>query len=262
VQRYGIEEPMHEFSRGFRGRFYLIVIRIVEKFTAGAAETIIVPSEYLRRVVSNWGVPKEKIVIIRNSFEREGALPTHAEARERLKATGKIIISAGRLVPWKGFGTLIEIVYELMDEIPGILLWIAGEGPERYRLEGLIEKYTLHGRVMLLGNLQKKELFEHVAAADVFVLNTFYEGFSHQILEAMAIGTPVVTTTSGGNPELLAHEREGLLVSYNDREGLKGGIKKMLSDDHFARSCAERAKEKADSFSTERMMEGIIKVLR
>lgn len=261
IQRYGEKRPMHEFSKHWSGKPYLIAIRIAQKITAGWAETIIVPSEYLRGVVSNWGVSKEKIVIIQNSFEKEGLLPARAQARENLKATGKIIISSGRLVAWKGFATLVDIMPDIMDEVPGAVLWIAGEGPERGRLEGLIEKHKLHGRVVLLGNLPKHDLFERLAASDVFVLNTFYEGFSHQILEVMAIGTPVVTTTSGGNPELLAHEREGILVSYDDREGIKDAIKRMLTDEAFARSSADRAKEKAESFSVDRMMEGVIGVL-
>ncbi len=261
VSGYGVNVPMDLFAKKFFGRPRLMAMKLVQIFVARMAQKVVVPSEFLRVVVSNWGVAKEKIVLVHNSFESEGDLPTYSEAREKLRVTGKVIFSAGRLVSWKGFETLVGLIPDLMDKIPGLTLWIAGEGPLLPRLEGQSMNLQIEERVKFLGRLSRKDLFDRLAASDVFVLNTFYEGFSHQILEAMALGAPVVTTTAGGNPELVTHEKEGILVSYDDAGGLKEGIIRVLTDESFAERCREMARIKAESFTKERTVNELIPYL-
>ena len=138
---------------------------------------------------------------------------------------------------------------------------IIGDGPEREKLELQITNYKLQKTVILTGNLFREKVLEYLAAADVFVLNTAYEGFSHQILEAMAIGVPIVTTDSGGNPELIENGKEGFLVKFNDKDGLKKKILEILKNPEIAGKLGEAASQKSREFSKERMIEKITRIL-
>jgi len=111
--------------------------------------------------------------------------------------------------------------------------------------------------VVLLGSLRQDKLFEYIKAADVFVLNTGYEGLSHQLLEVMSIGTPIVTTKVCGNPELMENDKEGILVSYNDKDALAKAINSVLAGENFS----ENAQKKVRQFSKEKMLTEIIKIL-
>ena len=104
-------------------------------------------------------------------------------------------------------------------------------------------------------------LLRYIKASDVFVLNTGYEGFSHQLLEVMDVGIPLITTKIGGNPEIIKDGENGLLVGYNDEKGLEKSITKLLSDKKYANKLAEEAKKKVKEFSEERMIKETINAL-
>ncbi|OGF49173.1 hypothetical protein A3G55_04430 [Candidatus Giovannonibacteria bacterium RIFCSPLOWO2_12_FULL_44_25] len=254
VQRFGVKEVLDDFLNK-KYSFKVELLRKVEKFVANRADKIIVPSEYLKSVVEKWGVRGEKIRVIYNAFDFKSV------GHQLRRPTSKLIISAGRLVPWKGFGTLIEIMPEILKEVPETRLVIIGDGPEREKLELQITNYKLQKTVILTGNLFREKVLEYLAAADVFVLNTAYEGFSHQILEAMAIGVPIVTTDSGGNPELIENGKEGFLVKFNDKDGLKKKILEILKNPEIAGKLGEAASQKSREFSKERMIEKITRIL-
>ncbi|MBI5742883.1 MAG: glycosyltransferase family 4 protein [Candidatus Niyogibacteria bacterium] len=260
------------FQKFKKRKFSLITeIRIfVERFVARQADEVIVPSGYLKNIVSMWGVPlfkkniiEERIMVISNSFEPPKIVFTKEEVQKELGLDGKIIFSAGRLVPWKGFVTLIEI---MKDEAQAKLL-IAGDGPDRKKLETMIDDLKLQDRVVLLGNLARAEVLKYLRASDLFVLNTGYEGFSHQILEALAMGCPIITTRVGGNTDIIADEKNGLLVNYNDKLALKTGIARLFNDDVLRERLADNGLHgdyAADRFTKERMinwLEGVLKLL-
>ncbi len=238
TQRFGVKEVLDEFLNkkyGWRVEF----LRTVEKFVAGRADKIIVPSEYLKKIIMAWGIEPEKIAVIYNSFEPPSPAITKEAARKELELslTEKIIVSAGRLVPWKGFGALREIMPEISKKFPGAKLFILNDEP-------------------------KERLLLYLSAADVFVLNTSYEGLSHQILEAMAIGAPVVTTNIGGNSELIKDGESGYLVGFNDKIALKSKILEILGNAILSKQLAENAKLKAREFSKERMIDQTLKLIQ
>ncbi len=116
-------------------------------------------------------------------------------------------------------------------------------------------------KLFILSNEPREKLLLYLRAADIFVLNTSYEGFSHQILEAMSLGLPVVTTDACGNPELVEDGREGFLVKYNDREAIKQKILEILSNPMLAAKLGATASQKSKEFSKERMVRDTIKIL-
>ncbi len=238
------------------------VRRKIEHYVAGNAKTVIVPSAYLKRIVSAWGVPEERIRVIYNAFNPLIAALDKRTARERLGVDGTMIFSAGRLVPWKGFEALIEVVSQLKKDFPDIRLYIAGDGPAEKDLRFKISDLRMENTVILTGRLQHDKLMEFVRAADVFVLNTGYEGFSHQLLEVMAFGTPVITTNIGGNPELIEDQKEGILVPYNDKEAIKRATELLLRDEALRDILVRNASEKVKVFSKEKMLRELGELLK
>src|SRR3989338_2587591 len=230
------------------------LLKRIEKFVAERAEKIVVPSKYLKNIVKGWGVDKNKISVIYNAFSPADIVEEKYSLRIRFKITGITIFSVGRLVPWKGFETLIEIMKELPNNTR---LLIAGDGPDYEKLQNKIKNLNLGNRVFLLGRLEHDDLLKKIKASDIFVLNTGYEGFSHQLLEVMNVGTPIITTDVGGNPEIIKNEKDGLLVGYDNKEQIKEAILKLAGNRVLADRLAKNAKDKVKNFDQEKMLEEI-----
>src|SRR3989338_2155072 len=157
--------------------------RKIQKYVAQNAYKIIVPSNYLKNIVLKWEIGEDKIKVIYNAFEAPALGKTKEELRKKLGLSGTVLISAGRLVPWKGFNKLIEIMMETIKEISDAKLYIIGSGPECEALELKVKSLKLQDKVILTNQLAHKDTLEYLKAGDVFVLNTGYEGFSHFLLE-------------------------------------------------------------------------------
>ena len=248
--------------------------RFVEHYVARRAERVIVPSEFLKRIVLAWGVPETRIVVVYNSFDPPSTILTKTDARRILGLSGTVIMSAGRLVPWKGMQALVGVMPEILREFPDAKLLIAGDGPEREALalkiarpltpersDGGRENCELENSITLLGRLDRETLYQHIAAADLFVLNTGYEGLSHQLLEVMALGTPIVATNVGGNPELIEDGQSGRLVAYGDKEALVRAVVDLLSHPPAGGKFAAAAQKRVDAFGVGRMVEETVRVL-
>ncbi|MEK7647128.1 MAG: glycosyltransferase family 4 protein [Patescibacteria group bacterium] len=242
--------------------------RQTERFVAALADKIVVPSEYLKKIVISWGIDGNKINVIYNVFTDDMSSETSTKPisrevfREEFGMSGTIILSAGRVVPWKGFKTLASVMPEIAKKIPDARLIIVGDGPEKENLQEYIDKARLEHLVLLAGGVSHSKLAVYLRACDLFVLNTGYEGLSHQLLEAMAAGAPIVTTDVGGNPELIEDGKSGALIKYNDRDALAAAIIKILSDKALADRLSENARLKVGEFSQKRMINGIIGILK
>ena len=100
-----------------------------------------------------------------------------------------------------------------------------------------------------------------MAAADVFVLNSGYEGFSHQILEAMTAGVPVIATAVGGNKEVIKQGENGFMVKYQDEFNLIEAIKSLWQNQGLQEEFKKEGKKTAENFSSEKMFEETVKIL-
>lgn len=260
-QKFGVKELLDTYSKKFFTNPILMIMKFAQKLVANSAKKVIVPSEYLKTIVGNWGVKKNKIHVVYNSFESIEVTGTKESLRKELKIKGKVIMSAGRLVPWKGFVTLIEIIEDLKDEYKDIVLIIAGDGPMKSELERLIDDKDLEDHVILAGRLDQGLLSKYIKASDLFLLNTGYEGLSHQLLEVMSIGTPIITTNVGGNPEIITDRKSGILVSYDNKDEIKMAVSELFKDKQMAVTLSETAKMKVSGFSKEKMLKELVKTL-
>lgn len=185
------------------------------------ADGVIVPSEYLKRMVIGWGVAPARVQVIYNALPAGSAGPslTRAEARQRLglNADAPIVFTAARLTPWKGVDHLIAAV----RRVPGVRLLVAGDGDSLPDLQRLAAGEP---RVALLGRLAREQVALYMRAADYFALYSGYEGLSHVLLESLRAGTPVIASDKGGNPEVVTHGVNGLLVPYVDVDALAAAL--------------------------------------
>jgi glycosyltransferase involved in cell wall biosynthesis len=172
------------------------------------------------------------------------------------------IITAGRLVPWKGFLGVLEVVARLKKTFPTIKLVIVGEGEQRDTLKRVAAELGISESVKLPGRLSQTDLAHQIATSDVFILNTQYEGLSHQLIEVMNLGVPIVTTAVGGNPELITHNKNGLLVPYNNIEELVAAVTTLITDKEQSERFVREAKETVKNFSKENMMQSLVTVLK
>jgi glycosyltransferase involved in cell wall biosynthesis len=251
--RFGVTETLEEFARA-RGRYPFLVraFKRIQTYVASSAYRVTVQSAFMKKVVVCWGVSEEKIIVIPNGFSSDSIVMDRTSAREILGLSGTIGVSAGRLVPWKGFAELIKIVPDILKHIPDFVLYIIGDGPEEEKLRELVEERALAQKVIFTGRLEKEKLMRYLAVADVFVLNTEYEGFSNQLLEVYSVGTPIVTTDIAGNHEVVTDGVSGVLVPPRDGIALTEAILKVLENKAFAEKLAAGGKEKLREFSVER----------
>ena len=254
VQRFGVSELLDDFLERSYGP-PVELLRAIERFSARQASHIVVPSEYLKTVVVRWGIPEGKITVIANSFEIPLSIISYEDARLMLGLRDHVVVSAGRLVKWKGFGTLVSVIADLIKKNISVFLFIIGSGPLEKELRDAIIALDAEAHIRLIGQVGHNEMLTYLAAADTFVLNTGYEGFSHMLLEAMAMGTPVITTAVGGNRELITDKQNGFLVEYNNNDQLSQAIVSVLDMPTQEREhMTARARQTACYFTHERML--------
>lgn len=229
-------------------------LKKIESFVCASANKVIVPSQYLKRIVMGWGVEEDKIKVVYNSFEQ-------IKIVDKKNRNKDLVVSVGRLVPWKGFDVLINLMPELLEFNPNFILKIFGNGPDKNKLKELIDELNLKEKVFI-DNITHEKLINELFAAGVFVLNTGYEGLSHTILEAMAAEVPIVTTNIGGNPELIENNKNGFLVEYNNKEELKKAILKIYSQPELAQSFIDASRIKLEKFTFENMINETILALQ
>lgn len=260
TQRFGFSGTLESFQHA---TLPLVpkIFRIVERAVARRAARVVVPSKYLGRIVGAWGVPQKNISVIYNGIEELGDTGNKPVLRGLIRFHGKLIVSVGRLVPWKGFDTLIRLLPKIQKTFPETKLLIIGGGPDAGMLEALAGDVGVPDDVIFAGALERDILLRYLRASDVFVLNTAYEGFSHLILEALAVGVPVITTKVGGNVEIVEHARSGYLVKVNDAEAILQHTLALLGDAGLRANMVAAAKRRVKQFSNERMIDEIAKLL-
>jgi glycosyltransferase involved in cell wall biosynthesis len=222
---------------------------------AAKAAGIVTVSAALKDGLAAIEVDPERITVLRNGVDLRLFRPLDREAtRRRLGLQGRILLSVGHLIERKGH----HLILEAMASLPGFTLLIAGEGPERANLEGLIARYGLADRVRLLGAKPHDQLPELYGAADALILASSREGLANVLLESMACGTPVVATPIWGNPEVVARPEAGLLIADRSAKSIADGVNAL-----FARLPArESTRDYASAFSWDATTEGQIALFR
>ena len=216
---------------------------------------VITNAESIRRAyVERYGLPADFVSVVHYGVDP----PQNTDPWPPADAfAGRhIVFSAGRLSEQKGFDVLIQAAFELRARNRDFVVLIAGDGGLEDRLRAQISALNLEDMVHLVGFVSP--LAAAIADAAVFALASRYEGMPTVLLEAMAVGTPVVATRVSGIPELIPEDRFGLLVPPDDPSALAGAIDRLLNDPALAEDIAAAARDRVMSmFSTDRMVDQI-----
>ena len=234
------------------------LVRLAQRLYCRLASRVVVPSEYLRGLVSGWGVSGSDITVVNNALVGAAhSRLTPSEIRSRLGVTGPLVLTVARLYPWKQVDDLIRMAPRFSA---GATLVIVGDGPERDSLEALAG--NLNAAVVFVGAVDQSEVHSYLAAADVFVLNTRYEGMSHVLLEARRAGVPIVTTDVGGNLEILDSDHNALLVPYGDHPAMVAAVNRVLDDPALADRLRDNARAGMEHYSWDRQVGETLQLLR
>jgi len=211
----------------------LRIVQAVLQLSHSRASGVVVVSEGAARDLANLaGLSEQQITVIHNPVVAAelSALPQQPDTQFRKKLWGGCfrthLLSVGRLKPSKNFRLLLQSFALVANELDAALV-ILGEGVLRPALERDVQDLGLQGRVVMPGFFADPSPFYH--AADLFVLSTDYEGFANVLAEALAAGTPVVSTDCPHGPaEILEHGRYGELVPVGNADALAAGITRAL----------------------------------
>jgi len=174
------------------------------------AAGLLAVSEAMKRDMAALGLDPARIRVHRTGVDLDRFRPAdRVAAKAALGVAGPLIVSVGALIERKGH----DIVIAALADLPEATLLIAGQGPERHRLEALVDRLGLGERVRLLGGVPHETLPPLFAAADVMALASSSEGLANAWVEALACGTPVVITDVGGARELLAAPAAGRIAA-------------------------------------------------
>lgn len=198
--------------------------RIQILHAARGTAAVIAVSEALRGKLVNLGVRPEKIAVLPNGVDLERFRPMDRETlRTKLGLQGTVWLSVGNLVGLKG----VHLTLAALSELPGVILLIAGEGPEQSHLRQLARRLRVEARVRFLGNVPHVELIEYYNAADVLVLASNHEGMPNVVLESLACGTPVVAAPFAGVTELVSAPEAGEIAASRTIEALASAWRRL-----------------------------------
>jgi glycosyltransferase involved in cell wall biosynthesis len=202
------------------------VLRAARDAALARAAHVVCPSTFMRDLVVSWGVPVERVDVLPNPA------PRAAEAEPFDAGPSPVLAFAGRLTAQKDLGVALGALREL----PDVRLVIAGEGPERARLEA-----EAPANATFVGPLPRARVLGLLQAADAAILTSAWENFPHGVVEALAVGTPVISTRTGGVAEVVHDGENGLLVEPGDEGAFAAAVRRFLSDDGLRARLRERA---------------------
>lgn len=197
-----------------------------------------------------------KVLVVRNGVDLAGwpasKIDRQSKRMELRLSAGDVLVGAiGRLDRQKGFATLVEAMAKLKDT--PLKCAIIGDGPERPRLEALIRRHELEKSVWLLG--ERVDVPSWLSAFDLYCLPSLWEGLPNALLEAMALGLPVVASAVDGVPEAVTDGKDGALVPPSRPAALASALRALAADPARRAALGAAAKASvAERFTLRRMM--------
>jgi glycosyltransferase involved in cell wall biosynthesis len=219
-------EPASKMEAGLWLRLYHRIIAVSEDVRAHYAEDL--------------RVPRRKLLVAHNGLRIPPVRSTPRALRDALVQgrPGYVALTSARLHPQKGHAFLLAAA----ALVPDVTFVLAGDGPLRTQLERQARELGIANRCVFLG--ERSDIPDLLAAADLLVLPSLYEGLPLAVLEGMAAARPVIATAIGGTSEAIETERSGLLVPPSDPQALASAIRRVRSDPALAHRLAAAGRER------------------
>ena len=247
LRRGSYSGSLEEFQHASGAR--LSLLRKTRTAALRRAEHVVCPSEFLSRLAIGWGVPPDRVSVLPNPAPELPELAQRDELRKRYGVEGPTLAFAGRLTAAKS----LDVALTALAEVDGVSLLIAGDGEQRRALEQCAHQLGLNGRARFLGRQPSLGVLELLCAADAAVLSSSWENFPHTVVEALAVGTPVISTAVGGVGEVVRDGENGLLVPPRDPDALAAAVRRFFTDEQLRERMRAAAAGSVDAYSPERV---------
>lgn len=237
---HGLSEPMRGWAR--------MKFRVYETLDAATlrcfADRIIAVSRRMADTQRDSGYRPMAITHIHNGIDLHKVRATRSREDVRrelgIGSSALLVGTVGRLSPVKGHAYLLRAARLILQKEPGATFLLVGSGPLRDELLASAAHLRVDGQCLFVG--PRTDVYGLIAAMDIFVLPSLGEGIPMALLEAMALGTPVVATAVGGVPEIIRHRTTGLLVPPGDEQALADACLELALNRNWARTLSARAR--------------------
>ena len=232
----------------FKLRIYNIIDNLIQLY----ADRVVLVCEAQRKKIIG-GRNFKRVKVINNGIDINSPIKISRPGKIVRQSLGfndseKLVVCVSRLSYEKGLDIIVRAFPKLIEKDQSIYGVIVGDGPLKNEIKRLIEKVKMKDRLRLVGYSEHPG--DYMQVADVVVLPSRSEGMPNVILEAMALGKPVVATDVGGVAEIISHNISGLVIKPENIDELIGSIIKILSEDEFSKKISDAAlKEVKDKFS-------------
>jgi glycosyltransferase involved in cell wall biosynthesis len=226
------------------------------------ADRVIAISRAIRDVLITDGIPEDRIVVVHSGIDPDevrATRPGGIRALYKLAPNVPLAVNVAALVPHKDQRTLVAASIETSREMPELHWVIVGDGPLLPELMERVRQAGMEQRVHFAGHVSNP--WGIIAEADVFVMSSREEGLGTSILDAMALGIPVVATQAGGIPEML-EGGAGILVPVGDGIQLGKAVSSLIRDKQLQRQVEEKATIRLSRFTASAMADGMRSVYR
>ncbi|GIX42701.1 MAG: glycosyl transferase [Leptospiraceae bacterium] len=249
-----------------KSKFSFINSITSKKYLSNLIDGYIAISKNVKNILIHDGIPEHKIHIIYsgidlNRFNQKPSMEKIQQLKKEFSITNEIIIgNVAALVDHKDHQTLLKAIHFLKQEnvLPFKVL-IAGDGELKSRLLKLKQELKLE-EVLFLG--YRNDVFDLYYLFDIFVMSSKEEGLGTSLLDAMAMGLPIVATTGGGIPEIVMHNKGGLLSSPRDPETMAKHLKILIQDQNLRKSFSEFNKQFVKQFHYENTAKETLKLYK
>jgi glycosyltransferase involved in cell wall biosynthesis len=252
-----VSGDVDEFQQGGGGPVG-VALRRARNFELRRAAYVYCPSAYLRRLVIGWGIAAEQVSVLPNPVPVLHDLPERDELRRSFGLNGATLAFAGRLTAQKSLTRALDAV----AAAEGVHLVIAGDGPDREALERHAAATGIAARVSFLGAQPRRRIVELFRAADASILSSSWENFPHTVVEALAVGTPVLAMEAGGVGEVVRDGENGLLVPAGDGDALAGAVRRYFTDAPLRERLRAAAASSVAAYAPERVFGELESTLR
>ena len=211
------------------------------------AERVVVNAAIIGKELVSQGCSERQIVHIPNIIDVKGfdSQAEHPFPREDILPGGRLIVMVARLDPEKDAGSLIRAFEIVANKVGNAFLVLAGDGPERVKIDALAKSLRVADRVVLLGDVTDVPALLRKAEIGVLIPAS-NEGSSNSIIEYLAAGLPVVATDCGGNRELLEDGKSGILVPPCDPEAMAQALGWLLDNPEQAKRMGRLGRERVE----------------
>lgn len=258
ARRLGLFEGDLDAFQRFGGGVRVRLLREARNGALRRVDRLVCPSSYLASLAVVWGVPESRVLVLPNAAPPLLFVPDRDVARARLEVTGSTLAFAGRVTAAKA----LEVALEALARVDGVVLLIAGDGPDLPQVRRRASELGLDGRVRFLGALDRGGVLALFSAADASLLSSSWENFPHAVVESLAVGTPVIATDVGGVSEIVRDGENGLLVPAGDADRFAEAIRRILAEPGLRERLAARAAPSVEHLRPERIYTRLEEVLR